>query len=48
METRYYCEDCDRILKEENIAYKYVLNVSGKYPVTNFVCKECAREEDGE
>ena len=47
MKTKYYCNECDEIKDEKDISYKYILNVSGKFPTTFFVCKECNKSKEG-
>lgn len=48
MKTKYFCSECqdEGLFDEDEIAYKYKLNVGGKFPVWEFVCKECAKKEE--
>jgi uncharacterized protein YlaI len=45
MITKYLCDECQELKLRKEIAYRYQINVSGKYPVWEYVCKECAKNE---
>ena len=44
MKTKYYCDECCELFFEEEISYKYQININGKFPVWEYVCKECSKK----
>ena len=47
MKIKYFCEECQNedLFEEEEIVYKYQINFGGKFPVWNYICKECEKKD---
>ena len=45
MKTKYFCQECDELFEEKDIAFRYQINVAGKYPVWEYICKDCDKKK---